>query len=356
MKARSSRAGGGRTPAWLAVLFVLGVSRSSWAQGAPPAVDVYVVGAGASLPRLQTALGAVDRPIRWASIDKFDLSEVTQPPPEPGGAPAARVWVDCSDPSRARLYFADWSTERFLLRDLPTPEGLTELSLETIAQMIETSLSALTTDRMAGMTRVEMGRALGEKPAAPAPRAEAVPSAPLAPSLGAFYAAQGFARDWPIEHGPGVAAELRQSTGRVRFGGWVTGQYQLPETIDDGLAGVQIDTFAIRAGVEAGAPIAGDAVVLGRIGAGGDILHVAPRLAAIADAQLQQEKFYWDTMVQLATGVQVRLNPHLELDAAIVVDVDLVLRHYDVNVDGGTTRFATPWPVRPGLSAGLSWR
>jgi hypothetical protein len=356
MKARGSRGGGGWQAACLVFLVVLGAGRGAMAQSTLRPVDVYVVGREAPVARFQAALGALDRPIRWSSLDELDLAQVTERPAEEGVAPPARVWVDCSDPTRARLYFADWTSERFLLRDVPTPDGLSALSLETIAQMIETSLSALTADRTAGMTRVEMGRALGERPEAPAPRVEALPRTSLAPALGAFYAAQAFAEDWPIEEGPGVAAELRQSTGRARLGGWLTGQYQLPATIDDGFAGVRVDTFAIRAGVEIGTPVATDAVAIGRIGVGGDVIHVAPRPADAADAVLEKEKFYWDSMVQFATGLQVRLNPHLELDVAILIDVDLVLRHYDVQVGGATTRLATPWLVRPGLLAGLSWR
>jgi len=31
------------------------------------------------------------------------------------------------------------------------------------------------------------------------------------------------------------------------------------------------------------------------------------------------------------------------------------MRHYDIAIDGVTTRAMTPWWVRPGLMAGVAW-
>jgi hypothetical protein len=312
-----------------------------------PPIEVAVVGPGA-LPRLQAALAAVDRPIGWVALGAMDRSQVTRPPAQPRGA---RVWIDCTDPTRVRLYFANWSTGRFLLREVPLPAGLDALGLETLAQMIESSLSALIADRGAGMDRAEMGRALAERPKPSAPP----PAPPIDFGVGAFYAAQVFAAGWPVEHGPGVVIRALRGGGRARPGGWVTAQYQLPETIVTDLAGVRLDTVAVRAGPELDVPISGGAALTVRAGAGGDVIQVASRQGTNGGASLVAARTYWDFMAQLAIGARLRLPARLELEGEALVDADFVLRHYDVNVDDRSIRIVTPWRVRPGIAAALSW-
>ena len=328
-----------------------------------------MVGGEATLLRLEAALGAVDRPIRWLSIDRLDIDQILERPPERSGptavavAAVARVWVDCSDPSRARLYFADWSTERFLLRDVATPDGLSALSLETIAQMIETSLSALSADRTAGMNRVEMGHARSAaRSKLRVARRASPPASALSPSSRGVLRGAGFRAGLAHRAQPGSRrGATARARGAWRLGGWLTRSVSAAR--DDrrrarGRAGGH--ALALRAGLEAAAPVqAGERrFVLGRAGA--RWRRDPPRGAApcfrLGEPVLEEKKFYWDTMVQFAAGMEIRLDPHLALDVAILLDVDLVLRHYDVDLVGGTTRLATPWPLRPGVSAGLSWR
>jgi hypothetical protein len=316
------------------------------AHAAPP-IELAVVGPGA-LPRLQAALAAVDRPIRWVALDAMDRSQVTRPPAQAQGA---RVWIDCTDATRIHLYFANWSTGRFLLREVPLAAGLDALGLETLAQMIESSLSALIADRSAGMDRAAMGRALGERPMPVVPPA----APPVDFGVGAFYAAQAFAAGWPVEHGPGLAIRALQGSGRARLGGWATAQYQLPEMIATDLAGVRLDTAAVRVGPELDLPISRGAALAVRAGAGGDVIQVASRQGTNGGAALVAARTYWDFMAQFAMGARLQLPARLELEAEALVDADFVLRHYDVNVDGHLIRIVTPWRVRPGIAVALSW-
>jgi hypothetical protein len=320
-------------------------------QTSSPTIEVYVVGTPESISRLEAALGAVDRPIRWIELEKLDLTQVTQRPQEAGIA-VARAWVDCSSPDRARLYFANWNTERFLVREVPFSGGLTPLTLEMLAQIVESSLSALLTDDKAGLTRAEMTAAL--EPAAPA-KPETPRSSPLAVTLGAFYGLQAFAPDWPVEHGLGLSAAFGERDGPARLSAWLTVQYQVPEMIQTSLIGVRLDTVAMRAGVELGKPISEDVVLSARVGGGGDLLHVAPRQGTNANASLKADQFYWDYMTQIAVAVTVAWGDHLVTSAALVTDVDLAERHYDLSLAGATTRVAAPWRLRPGFMAGVAW-
>ncbi len=336
--------------AGLIALVLCGPTAAAEASLSP--VDIYVAGPPEEVVRLESAIGVADRPIRWVPIGRVDVDDVVRPPTDVGSQ-AARAWIDCSSPDRMRIYFANWNAERFLLREVPLPDGLNELALETVGQVIASSLSALMTDDHAGMSRTEINSVLR-----PAPATSELPPPPHWTARGSlFYAVQTFAPEQAVEQGPGLMATLGPREGRWRPGVWVSGQYQLPETVDSGLIGVRLDTVALRAGAEVARSLGPRVDLALRAGLGGDVIHVAPRRGTVDEGQttLSPDRFSWGFAAQMALAGTVRLDAGFALCVALLADADLDRRHYDVAIDGVTLRALTPWWVRPGLMAGVAW-
>jgi hypothetical protein len=172
---------------------------------------------------------------------------------------------------------------------------------------------------------------------------------------GAFYAVQVFAPEQLIEQGPGLTAALRRREGRWRPAAWISAQYQLPETIETALIGVRLDTFALRAGAELARELTARVAVAVHVGIGIDAVHIAPRQGSTQHASLSPERFSSEYVAQLAFVGATRLGAGIDLSAAILADADLGARHYDVVIDGATVRVVTPWSVRPGIMAGVTW-
>lgn len=317
----------------------------------PSPIEIFVAGRSDAVSQLENAVVLGDRPVRWVAVDKVDVSDIVRRPTESEPS-ATRAWVDCSRSDRVRIYFANWNTERFMARDVPLPDGLNELALETLGQVVETSLSALAADEKTGISRAEMASVLGSEPG---PELAAPRQSSWGPALGAFYAVQAFASEHLIEHGPGLTAILEEREGTWRPGAWISAQYQFPETINAALIGVRLDTLGLRAGVEVNRGLSARVALGVRGGAGGDVVHIAPRQGSTQHATLSPDRFSWQYVAQLALVCTVRVGPGVVLSTALLADADITLRHYDVMVDGSTVRALTPWRIRPGLLAGVSW-
>lgn len=320
------------------------------AAGAAPnrPVDVFVASTPETLSWLQGAMGVGERPIRWLPIGRIDEAQVLSRPGGRGDV-SARAWIDCSRPDRVRIYFANWDTERFLVRDVPLPSGWNELARESLAQLIDSSITALATDEKAGMSQIEMASAIRT---APAPRVE---RAPWSATWGAFYAVQVFAPEQPIEQGPGLTATFGAREGRWRAGVWVSTQYRLPESTETSLIGVRLDTVALRAGAMLTHGLTERVALAVLLGAGGDLVHIAPLQGSTARASLTAERFSWESDAELALAATARVGSSVELRAAFFADALLGVHHYDVVVDGSTVRAMNPWPVRPGFLVGVAW-
>jgi hypothetical protein len=317
------------------------------------AVEIFASGPSESVRRLEGAVAAPGQPIRWVTVPRIDGANILEASSGRGPQKVVRVWVDASHPDLVRLYFANWNAERFLARDVMLAQGLDEPALETVAQVIESSVSALASDESIGMSRREMTSAIqANLGAAPI---DAHPS-PWHGSIGAFYAAEVFSSDQGVLQGPGLMTGVERRDGPWVFGAWLSAQYVLPKTIETALIGVRLDSVALRAGPEVSRAITDHFDLAARAGWGGDIVSISPREAVAGPrATLDAARLSWDDVAQIALIATGHPSPSLAIWAAIFCDVDLVLRHYDVLVNGVPSEVVTPWRVRPGLMAGAEW-
>jgi hypothetical protein len=331
-----------------ALVFVLFASAAQAAEPVPARpVDVFVAGGPDAMTRLENAVGVTGRSLRWKWIGSLDVADVVR---RPADAPrAARAWIDCSRADRVRIYFADWTTERFLLRDVPLPDGWNEIALEAVGQVLDSSLATLDAGDTTSLSRAEMASALGEKPAPPAP------PAPWGATIGAFYGVEAFAPEHPVEQGPGLIATVGPREGRWRWSGWVSAQYRLPETIDTGLVGVRLDTLALRGGARLEHPVGRRVDVALLAGPGLDVVHIAPREGSSAEATLTSDRFSTSVTAGVAIACAARLGAAITVWGALSVDLDLVNRRYAVDVDGAHQTVMTPWWIRPGVMVGVAW-
>ena len=357
----------GRARVWaIAFCWVMADAAAARAQDPAPAVDVTVVGTADDLERVRALAPRLGTGgARWLRVDRLDAADVLRARRD-GDAAAVRAWVDITVATRARLYFATRSGERFLVRDLELSGRFDEVDRAALTEVLESSIGALIADERAGLTRAEAEAVIArrEPPSPPPPVVRGAPppqpptpAPPRPPSqwaLGFFYAAQSVADGGTIDHGPGltlsytrarpVATTHETGRGPVVFAG---AQYRLL-LHEQARIGVALYTVATRAGVECG-PLWWSRLRV-RLGLGADFVHVSPESS---DPAATLTPPHWSTgfVATAALRANVVHQPgRFWLSAMLFADVTPTEIRYDVVVDGATTRIFSPWRVRPGLT------
>jgi hypothetical protein len=328
-----------------------------------------VVGKPGDLERVR-ALGGAHTPggvpLRWSRVDHFDpLSDVLRantvelPPP-------LRCWVDMTETHRVVLYFAARGGQRFLVRGVELSGRFDELDRQSLAQVLELSISALLESADAGISRSEARVLLARNASPPAPPTATpavtatAPPPSNAPSTafagGVFYAIQRLGGGIPTVHGPGADLALRlppiPDGRRTVVGIWLAAQYQLPTSARTPDVGLQLQTLAARAGVEAERWH-----VRARLGAGADWVRVAPLAGQVLEP-LVLAPAHWSTslVVAAALAVVVPASRGVQVRASVSVDVLPTSVQYAVKSPTATPLpVFTPDRVRPGLSLELGF-
>jgi hypothetical protein len=368
-----------------------GASGSPGAGAVAVAVEIAVVGDEDDLRRVRALVEP--RPLggaatRWRRVERFAPEEVLGAGARQPGA-ALRCWVDLGDPRRARLTFASPSGERFLVREVALSGRFDEIDRQSLAQVLELSVTALVEDERAGISRAEAEALLrapveAAAPAtarappgtpAPAPQVPAAAAAttppPEAPApsrlgLGAFYAADARGAEMPIAHGPGLALEWGRGGPSPGLGAFLEGQLQLPDRATSDRIAVGFTTVAARAGLGGRWPLGGrgggerrglgSAELDVRAGVGADFVRISPeRGAADGSAMLTAARWSQSLVVTGAVGVAVAAGPRIGLALRGYVAYLPTAVHYDLAVDGGTVAVFSPWRLRPGLALAVMW-
>jgi len=350
-------------------------------QPMPAAVEVTVVGTADDLLWARSLVGranAVLASARWRLRASFDRSELFA---SRARAHVLACWLNLSDRTRARLYFAAPSGERFLLREVALVGGGSEVDRASVAEVLELSVAALLENERAGLTRVETLSVLAELQGSEEPPVRRAPvsladrpaieAAPLeTPSrilwgIGVSLVEQVLSTDLPIvqRFGGEVLA------GRAYEAGWlagiVSGEYQLLAEAQAADIGMQLQCLSVHAGIEAGL-VHGEAAESRfgalrsgyvRLGLGIDFSHVVPLFgASAAGARLAPAHWSRALVFRGVIGTSWALASRLGLDARLLADLLPVGVHYDVAIEDERRAVFSLWRVRPGLVLALTWR
>lgn len=344
----------------------------------PEAVDITLVGSADAYAGLRARVG--DRlplgvPLLWNRIDRFNpLTELLRGPPAPQPTSSTlRCWIDLADLRRATLYFADQRGERFLVRELPLSGRFDEVDQQSVAQVMELSVSALIENAEIGFSRAQ-AREIFERAQPPAPVAVAAAPPAEAPrwhlAAGIFYALEALGDALPFAHGPGVILTLGRGAGapgsgaaagegatRVApgIGAWLAGGYQIPIQARQPDVGLRLESLGVRVGADA----RWWRLQL-RLGAGANFTHVMPQPGSDTPTTILASP-HWSTGF-VATGALVfrlpferAFGPLLALSVALFIDAAPSTTEYRfADATGNHVAFA-PRRLRPGLALQLAY-
>jgi hypothetical protein len=277
-----------------------------------------------------------------------------------------RAFVDLTDDRNAALYFADRAGERFLVRQVALPDGLTALGRETLGQVLELSVRALLEDDQVGMTRAETSKLLNaqEPETAPRPRDEPPPKLEEPDEsesrLGAeaFYAARLFSSEVAIVHGPGLGLGWISEDPSARSLLFIAGQYELPQELVTSVVGVEWSTIRVQGGAGLSVAVSRSHFFAGgRLSVGADFTRFSPRQGSAGhDVELESPSVSTATFIDLAVEGSVPLFERLGASARVFASVYPVRVHYDVAVGQTRSEVLVPYSVRPGIELSLVLR
>jgi hypothetical protein len=308
--------------------------------------------------------------IRWLAMARFDKRDVLRSEPTRDDV-AVRAWVDLSDPKATVLYFANGAAQRFLVRELRLSPTFEANDREAVGQVLMLSIGALLEDSGGGLDRRSAQSLLdpGADDRSRDPPAPPLAERPTASSgrppfdVTVFYAAQAFAREIPVVHGPGLEALAEVRAGRVAVSLWVSAQYQVPSTFEQDGIGLERWSAALRGGIEgalglrsvSAAGAFSSVFVGGSVGLGSDLVHVTP-LPGTSGGMTNLALPYWslDPVAAVALRFQATLLPRVDVAVSPLADVYLAPAHYDFRSGGVVSTVLAPFPVRPGLMVGLA--
>lgn len=334
-------------------------------------VEVTVRGSAEDLESIRSVIGPEDfhgAETRWLWREHWDLAELLG-----GGSEAEGVvvcWIDLSEPRKARLYFADPLRQRFLLRELSLPDGLSELGREAVAQVLSMSVAALLEDSRAGISRAEAARVLIEGPPRSGPHVQSDPSPAAASqpsdlsattaSIGAapFYAVRLYSDEAAVVHGPGIAIGWVSDSEVLRSTIGMSAQYEFSRVYVADSVGLKWSTVALRSSFELLSRIGQTNMSAGaRAGLGLDFTHVEPRTGR-REEMVSLTAARTSTSLALSVGLAAcsRLGQRLGACLQLYGDFYPTRVHYDLELADGLTRVFVPWRVRPGLSLAIVLR
>jgi hypothetical protein len=242
---------------------------------------------------------------------------------------------------------------------------------------VEASLVALLRSP-AGLDReqasVEMARQASENPlpksGAPAQAAHAVPvlrrsdQVVKEPARGRAlelgfdlrYAAVFSGAEFDPAHGPGAELSIGLRSERLLLRARLLAEHFLPQKLGIRELGTELETNALRLGLDLGVPLTARHTLVLALGAGADWVSIEPGAPRVADVTPVES--HTNTVPFLRSEVRYELiHGQLLLGLGIFSDVSLRDTHYDLVESNGRRVLATPWLIRPGasFSIGLRW-
>jgi hypothetical protein len=281
-----------------------------------------------------------------------------------GSGPPVRIWVVVPSREMLQIYLAAPDERRYLVRNVPLPNGFDELGRERAAQVVLSSALAFM-ERRAASSLDDVERALQATRTPPGEPALAAPPTPdravrrrpqsrpmaFAYGLGAFY---GLSYPTELVHGPGglLFAQGSEPPWSVRV--LLRAQYHWQRTIE---------TERIRVSERGAALSLGGALLreLGpawqlyvEFGAGADRVLTTPEALPGSGVEPRGSGRHLRPFV---TGMLGALwhTEHLELDLLVGCSAYTLTTRYVVNEEGDSTRELTRARFQPGLLMDVIW-
>ena len=278
----------------------------------------------------------------------------------------ATVWIVMQHPQWVRLVFADPLIQRFLVRDIPLPQGLDDLGRETVAQVVESSMLSLR-EGSVGMSRSDVKTMFppsssGSVESTPsASRWRAYPDTPAeaAPGhwrarFGVSYQAVLTGRDFGPEHGPGVAAGLEYLRPKDSFIALGAFEWRFEKEHRDAEFKLTVQNNLAWLLLGWRKPTADSAVVV-LVGPGLQLSRLRPTLIVDDAAASTTDRLVHVTpWLRLALGLESDTSG-FALQVLGKLDISAYKTHYDVERDGTAAPLARTWVAQPGIIVTLFW-
>jgi hypothetical protein len=309
-----------------------------------------------------TVLAAVDIERVFAAA----TTAVATSSERPSGAPLARVWLDGRDPRVAVLFLIPRQGERVLVRKVPLTGRFDAVALAEIAYIVERAVASLLAAEPIGVPPAEARAALAQPSAPPAVPAIVAPPAPAAnvpaPRLALTGTVFAGAAAWAssastvLDAGLSVGIERLSPALRVGLTLAVTGRRSFD--VASSPAGVRVSGGDVRLLLTAGRML-GDGWGIVRLGIGpGLVIAHAEPIGAAADATEMvkaQPRTDADPILAALARWDFPVGRLARPFVAATVDVVPVRGEYTAVVNGTSRTLLAPWPVRPGLLAGIAF-
>ncbi len=286
-------------------------------------------------------------------------SQVSQPYPD-----RVRVWVTVTSRELAVLLFAGGFEDSYLLRQVPLRDGLDELGRERIAQVLQSSTSALLRGTK-GMSLAEVQEAVDAPQSTKNSALLATESAtveqqpesqrPFIPRMGLDYRMAWTGSATRLRHGPALRPGLDELGGsplRVAL----DAELDWPQYYSG--RGAQLRVWSGQLGLMLGVSAGQDRRFRLVAGAGGGIsfARVGPKPFGTSSVTLYDRATYLSPILMTEAGAEWSLG-RLVVGGRLLTTISLERIHYDLEtVDGRAERLFAPWLVVPGLAVFVGYR
>jgi hypothetical protein len=363
-------------------------ARADSPEPAPSGTAVVVlVGATAQagdLPGLLTELlGRKGIAVRFVREPTFRAADLLAS--EDVGERSVSVFIEVPSNRVARLSFRGPRAARFLLRELGLLDGLDDVGREAVAQVVDSSIDALMSFSLEGISRDEARAALARAPSPPpapgtvvdlGPRTAKPAGPPVAPAavpatvakasagragvvwrgwLAARYSAAYEGPDLGLAHGPGLEAGLERAGPRLFLRARLVGERCFTQVITSPALGADVQDDVARLLIDLGwSPVARQALSLG-VGVGIDATAIQPGPALAPNVTPTAATTHVVPVVPAELRYEVG-GDAWRVGVLVFADASLYATHYDLARAGTVERLATPWPVRPGAAVVIGLR
>jgi hypothetical protein len=275
-----------------------------------------------------------------------------------------RIWLVLHTPSLARVYFAEGSGQRFLVRDVPLRNGLDEFGRENVAQVVVTSAAAFrqhgasstvkeVVDTFQEPLEPEQTQAVTktETPTAPVPKESQSSWFPRAAALYGLSVEQSDA----VSHGPGLLVGAGQNSHRARWLYSLKVQYHWPLKVEGSQVALTFHTLTLCTTAAVESPI-GKSMTAGlELGAG--INRVSFDTTALPGAGVAVHGGDVKYKPLLVSGVRASLEAGASRFTLVLgVTAAVTKTHFDVVRDSQSQIEYRPWLAQPYAALEVSWR